>query len=209
MNISGSINAFSIIGPQNRGNNLPVAGKALPETFDVATTSQTQSVDRESSTIEELELYFSEKIASLEERGHDTANVEALRDAIREAHENKGPDSPSLPKVIEYPQGGKGLINIHLSFGTEITGKLQDLSTVLPPNNPSYSDLLENFQHSWRERSFNLSSEQNNDGAKKPPADNSMISASSARTSFQLIHEYQTLANEELLSKKPNVDDHT
>lgn len=108
MQIGSTTNTLATMLIQKNGNSLPI--------------------ERKTSSIEELDAYFEQKISFLEDNGHDTSNVLALRDAIREAAENKSGDSPSLPTVKEHPYGGKYLVNMHISFGTEVKGELKDLT---------------------------------------------------------------------------------
>ena len=154
----GSITHTLAIRPtQTSGNNLPNEGKSLPGKL-APSSSISLSIERKPSSIEELEIYFKEKISFLEERGHDTINAIALRDAIREASENKNGDSPSLPNVIEHPYGGKFLGNIHTSFGTEVKGDLKDFTKVSSTlSNITYSH-LKNNNH---ENDKNLADRQN------------------------------------------------
>lgn len=87
----------------------------------------------ESSSIDELEVYFEERLARLASSGGDPSSLLELRDSIRAAAENKNGDSPPLPTVIDHPYGDKSLGNVHLSFGSEVTkGELQSLTNQLP-----------------------------------------------------------------------------
>ncbi|NRA22005.1 MAG: hypothetical protein HRU05_16160 [Oceanospirillaceae bacterium] len=109
-------NMFAAI-KANNGNQTP--------------NSITVEINKTSSSIEELEVYFEQKISGLKEADLDTHNVEELRDVIREAAENKNGDSPSLPLIVEYPGGGSILTHLHLSFGREIKGELINLNQKL------------------------------------------------------------------------------
>jgi len=123
---------------QKSGINLPAEGKQMPEKTSIhPSTISSLPIERKPSSIEDLEAYFKEKMSSLEKFGQDTSSVVGLRDAIREAAENKSGDSPSLPTVIEHPDGGKILASVHISFGTEVKGELKDLANKIEHINAS------------------------------------------------------------------------
>lgn len=209
MNISGSTHAFAILSSRQSGSVSPNGGELLPEKFDLSaanhSASASASARRESSSIEELELYFSEKIDSLEKRGHDTSNVISLRDAIRAAHEDKSPDSPNLPKVIEHPFGGKSLGNVHLSFGTEVTGDLKNLSAVLEPLNLlriNGDNVLSGFAQS---RGFNMSlNESKGISTEDQAKDNAAIDRIKKQLEFEIrsTESFNIIRQESLIDER-------
>jgi len=99
---------------------------------DQTPNSATVEINKTSSSIEELEVYFEQKISGLKEADLDTHNVEELRDVRLEAAENKNGDSPSLPLIVEHPNGGGSILtHLHVSFGREIKGELINLNQKL------------------------------------------------------------------------------
>ncbi len=118
-------NMFAAMKSANGNHTSATQANASIPTSSSTTVAPTEKT---SSSIEELEIYFEKKISTLEEAGHDTSNVVALRDAIREAAQNKNGDSPDLPVIKEHPYGEAYLGNMHLSFGTEIKGELENLT---------------------------------------------------------------------------------
>lgn len=121
--------------------NLSKGGNALPQgkdsqqanfSIELSTANKSPTASNATlnapSSIEELELYFQEKLTQLRASGEDTSSILELREKIRSAAENRNGDSPPLPTVLEHPYGGKVLANVHLSFGHEIKGDLQNFS---------------------------------------------------------------------------------
>jgi hypothetical protein len=102
--------------------------------------SNTSATDRTSSSIKELEAYFDQKLSILKADKQDTANMEGLRDKIRQAAANSNDEgSPSLPLVVKYPNGGSILTNVHVSFGTNITGELQNFNDIFQSQLKSFN----------------------------------------------------------------------
>jgi len=102
--------------------------------------SSTSVTDRTSSSINELEAYFDQKLSILKADKQDTANVERLRDKIRQAAANSNDeDSPSLPLVVKHPKGGSILTNVHVSFGTNMTGELQNFNEIFQSKLESFN----------------------------------------------------------------------
>ena len=92
------------------------------------------------SSIKELEVYFEQKLAILKADKQDTSNMEGLRDKIRQAAANSNDEgSPSLPLVVKHPNGGSILTNIHVSFGTNITGELQNFNEIFQSELKSFN----------------------------------------------------------------------
>jgi len=120
MNISN--NAWHMLAAVKSINENQIQSKP------VVSTSVT---DRTNSSIKELEAYFEQKIALTKADKQNTSNVEALRDKIRQADANSNNEnSPNLPLVIKHPMGGSILTNVHVSFGTNITGELQNFNDI-------------------------------------------------------------------------------
>lgn len=135
-------NMFAAMKSANGNHMSPIQANA---SIPASASTTTAPTERTSSSIQELETYFEKKISTLEQSGHDTSNVVTLRDAIREAAQNKNGDSPDLPVIKAHPYGGTYLGNIHLSFGTEIKGELEDLTQKIEQlnlsNNSNYAHL--------------------------------------------------------------------
>ncbi|PCJ97579.1 MAG: hypothetical protein COA42_24505 [Alteromonadaceae bacterium] len=145
MQIGVATSTFPAMRMQKTGDNLPPEAVTPNKPLSFATAISTE---RKGSSIEELDIYFEEKIAYLEELGHDTSNTIGFRDAIREAAENKNGDNIILPTVKLRPHTGDKYLAgpFHLSFGTEVTGELKDLTKNLEilsaSNNINYGQLL-------------------------------------------------------------------
>jgi len=137
MQIPSGSYLLSGIQANKTGNELPQKNATETPSVPAGTFKQAMSLSasaaatqdpRAGSSIEALEAYFAEKMAGLKAAGHDTTQLSALRDSIREAAADTSGNAPALPTVIEHPYGGKTLGNVHLSFGSEVKGEPQDMN---------------------------------------------------------------------------------
>jgi len=125
----------------NNAWHILAAVKSINDNQIPSNPASTASVtDRTSSSIKELEAYFDQKLSILKADRQDTANIEGLRDKIRQAAANSNDEgSPSLPLVVNHPMGGSILTNVHVSFGTNITGELQNFNDIFQSQLKSFN----------------------------------------------------------------------
>jgi len=124
----------------NNAWHMLAAVKSINDNQIPNNPASTASVtDRTSSSIKELEAYFEQKLAISKADKQDTSNIEELRDKIRQAAANSNEGSPSLPLVVNHPMGGSILTNVHVSFGTNITGELQNFNDIFQSQLKSFN----------------------------------------------------------------------